>query len=286
MASNERCPTGKGCYCWYISDIAIYIFCSGTLGNWLGRKETDKVSDASEKQSQTITTEMWKEKQRLKMKAPRWWTPIKWVISPEFLKNISAELFGAVVTGFLLGVVVLVVQQLQANRNLRDQEILAIKNRKAELVLQMGSPDNATAIEAVRQLRFLGWLDNGTLRNANLTKANLRGANLQGAVLEGSDLIRADLSEANLIGADLTEVNLRNTQFDETTLLPDSKYTRDVDGNILYNTNGDIIYAPTSYWTLRTDMSRYTDPDHPDYWNSCAGTFEEYAKPQSCNEEN
>ena len=85
-----------------------------------------------------------------------------------------------------------------------------------------------------------------SFRGASLEEADLEGAHLQRANLQG-----ADLSYANLQGADLSEANLRGTDlieaiFDEDTTLPDGKK-----------------------WTPDTDMARFTDPNHPDFWNPC-----------------
>ena len=64
-------------------------------------------------------------------------------------------------------------------------QMLATRQEKKRLILQMGSPDNAFAIEAVRMLRSKRWLTDGSLRRAYLPGANLPGANLEGAKLRG-----------------------------------------------------------------------------------------------------
>jgi hypothetical protein len=84
-------------------------------------------------------------------------------------------------------------------------------------------------------------LHGANLDYAMLIRANLRGANLQRADLSYARLQGADLSHANLQGADLT-----NALFDETTILPDD-----------------------TLWTPDTDMARFTDPMHPDFWDPC-----------------
>lgn len=104
-----------------------------------------------------------------------------------------------------------------------SNKFLATRNEKKRLILQMGSPDNVFAREAVRQLRARGWLTDGSLRGAflggaNLEEAILQAANLQGAELwssnlQGAYLVSANLQEAvlavaNLQGANLVKVNL------------------------------------------------------------------------------
>jgi hypothetical protein len=101
------------------------------------------------------------------------------------------------------------------------------------------------------------------LQDADSVEANLKGTILVEATLQGADLWQADLQGtvlwwANLQGVDLRGANLKDTdladaQFDENTILPDALPT--------FDTN-----AWSSKWTPDTDMARFTDPDHPDFW--------------------
>lgn len=101
-------------------------------------------------------------------------------------------------------------------------------------------------------------LRNCTLRGAdlrhtklietNLQKAYLWQANLQDADLQGADLRYTNLNEANLTG-----VNLQDVIFNEFTVLPDAQYI-------------DETNTFTNYWTPETDMRRYTDTNHPNFW--------------------
>jgi uncharacterized protein YjbI with pentapeptide repeats len=84
------------------------------------------------------------------------------------------------------------------------------------------------------------------LVSANLQNTNFWVANLQDAILEKSNLQGANLLRASLRGADLT-----GTIFSSRTILPDSDFV-----------NGEY----TSYWTFGADMTRYTDSNHPDFW--------------------
>jgi len=96
-------------------------------------------------------------------------------------------------------------------------------------------------------------LQEAFLWDANLQEVNLAGANLQSAVLLGANLQQTDLTGVNLVGAKLN----RRTKFDNETILPDAMYIgRNEDGSPLYD----------KYWTPDTDMSRFTDPSHPDFW--------------------
>jgi hypothetical protein len=88
-------------------------------------------------------------------------------------------------------------------------EILRRREEKKRLILQMGSPEHAFAIEAVRQLRVRDWLLDGSLRQADLMGADLRGAHLWSADLREANLSFANLEKAYLGGADLKKANLR-----------------------------------------------------------------------------
>jgi hypothetical protein len=103
-------------------------------------------------------------------------------------------------------------------------------------------------------------LQGANLLAVNLQGANLVGANLQGAILvhanlqranlaqtnlQGTDLARAKLQEATLTKANLQGANLWFAEFNENTALPDGRK-----------------------WTTDTDMARFTDPQHPNFWRS------------------
>jgi hypothetical protein len=116
-----------------------------------------------------------------------------------FYSNAGTELISIAST-------VLVIDYLNRRR--------ATNERKEELILQMSSPNNELATEAVRILRLKGWLEDGSLRGTNLFRANLQGArldeaNLQRAILAEANLQGANLGLANLQGVSLWEANLR-----------------------------------------------------------------------------
>lgn len=251
-----------------------------------------------------------------------------------WLHGFSTELFRAVVTTALFGLVLTVVQQ---NENLTE--------RKRTLILQMGSLNNELAIDAVRQLDALDWLSDGSahgahliyanlsganLRDANLSSAKLREANLSGANLinvnlSGANLINANLSSANSMAANLSGVNLSDANLSGANLygvsLSDAKlWEANLSGAYLIKGNlsgGDLLAANLSgarlddanlssaylgganltgayigganlsgaylrlawfdetttlpdgtKWTPDTDLTRFTDPLHPNFWRS------------------
>lgn len=118
--------------------------------------------------------------------------------------NASTELVSIAIT--LIFVENIFSQRREAEREKRD------------LVLQMGSNDNAYAREAVRKLRVRGWHQDGTLINAPLTNAKLWEANLSFANLRGADLWAANLSLVNLGGADLTKADLGSANLSHANL--------------------------------------------------------------------
>jgi hypothetical protein len=108
----------------------------------------------------------------------------------EFLVSVGPELFGIAFT-------VIVIDWLN--------ERAAADRAREQLIHEMGSKDNATALRAVEELRERGWLLDGSTR-----RADLKYANLAGAILDSADLEATYLSFANLHGADLRKANLKN----------------------------------------------------------------------------
>lgn len=105
--------------------------------------------------------------------------------------------------GIELGTIVIIVLVLDSLSQRR-----AAEQEKQALILQMSSPENAFALEAVRLLWKRQWLMDGTLHGAVLTEANLAGANLVEASLVGVNLVGANLSRADLIAANLSGATL------------------------------------------------------------------------------
>jgi hypothetical protein len=91
-------------------------------------------------------------------------------------------------------------------------------------------------------------LESAYLWNVSLEDAFLGNANLQNAYLARANLEGASLSGANLQGANLNDIII-----DETTILSDG-------------TN----------WTPDTDMTRFTDPNHPDFWRPTPDAVGDY----------
>lgn len=163
---------------------------------------------------------------------------------PTLLRDLLPEAVGILFT-------VLILERISH----REQ----IAAEKRDLLAQMSSPDNSVTRQAIKILWARKWLQTGVAEQANLWGADLeeadlgecklRGANLWAANLRGTRLW-ADLRGANLTLADLTDAQLTSAIhgtviFDELTTLPD--------GN---------------RWQPNTDMERFTNPQHPQYWRS------------------
>ena len=149
--------------------------------------------------------------------------------------------------------------------------------------LQQAKLGGRSAVDGGANL-FQADLMNADLQVADLMYANLQeayfvGANLQEAYLVGANLLRAYLREANLQDAKLWNANLQQAnlqdanlrdakleraQFDERTVLPDARAVVDENGDWRKDAYGNYIFD--KYWTNQTDMARYTDPNHPDFW--------------------
>ncbi|GEM_PF-1807549 len=93
---------------------------------------------------------------------------------------------------------------------------------------------------------------NTDLTGVNLESANLRNAKLVRCVLRGVNLRRVNLSNAiisaiDLTDADLLEANLIGVKFEPF-------------GELM------ITLPDRTNWTSATDMDRFTNPNHPNFW--------------------
>ncbi|MBZ0284564.1 MAG: pentapeptide repeat-containing protein [Anaerolineae bacterium] len=179
----------------------------------------------------------------------------------DFYSNMGTELASIAIT-------VLIIDRLQHQR--------AEEREKQRIILQMGSPDNAFAIEAVRMMNARGWLTNGDLKAAQLSHANLEAANLQRinldaahlglanlrkAKLSGARLTHAFMQAANLDGANLCGADLRGANLNDASLVGAK-----LDGTTRFDT--ETILPDCNYWSPGTDLDRFTDPQNRDFWRS------------------
>lgn len=106
-------------------------------------------------------------------------------------------------------------------------------------------------------------LSSADFRNADLEKADFSPALLWAAKFDNAFLLRAnfaraDLANASFCGADLTNANFIFAKFSTTTY----------DGT-LYETKFDeeTILPNGETWIHGTDMVRFTDPSHLQFWH-------------------
>ena len=107
---------------------------------------------------------------------------------------------------------------MEAKMNIQLEEIL---NR-------IITKDNRIVLQAIRELRDRGWLEDGSLQGAAFCKAYLHNASLEKAILCCAGFHQANLSWANLSGADLRAAklslcdlsgsNMENTKLDSADL--------------------------------------------------------------------
>jgi len=152
---------------------------------------------------------------------------------------------------------------------------------------------NLSRVNLWRAILWRGNLYDANLSGASLMEANLLGADLTGATLEDADLVNANLSGAFLIqanlsrtslfGANLLRVNLRKANLLRVNLRKvnlsganltgatleevDLRWANLAEANFMDTIWGTACLLPDeTLWTSDTDMSRYTDPNHPDFW--------------------
>ena len=102
-------------------------------------------------------------------------------------------------------------------------------------------------------------LKSANMAYANLWRASLVEANLQEANLLRAELQRANLRMANLRGANLREAFLQGAKLQDTDLL----------GVDLQGAKLERAELPDgTRWVQGTDMRRFTDSSHPDFWHS------------------
>lgn len=113
------------------------------------------------------------------------------------------------------------------------------------------------------------------LHAADFTAADLRGALLQNVTAQSTIFYRANALRANFFGARLNTANLRETDLREAVLTDaDLRGANLASANLerarLSSDSFDIeTWLPDGkYWTPGTDLARYTDPSHPDFWRS------------------
>jgi uncharacterized protein YjbI with pentapeptide repeats len=121
----------------------------------------------------------------------------------EYGMNVFTELVGIVGTYFVFD---------------RVSHWVSEKERKESLIFQLSSPSSLFAIEAVRTLRYQGWLEDGTLSKRVLAGSSFQGADLTGAVFEESVATLSNFSECKLSGVNFQNAQLLQCVFRKSSL--------------------------------------------------------------------
>jgi uncharacterized protein YjbI with pentapeptide repeats len=232
------------------------------------------------------------------------WCSDDWI---GFLLNLGTELVGAALTYFLFNQFIerrAEKERLIAEMGSRvnDRAVAAVEGLRQREWLTDGSLQGVNLQKANLQgadLRFAnlqgaglwrtklqgaligrGNLQEAFLGAANLSEASLMGANLQDASLMGANLQEADLQsaslkgtnlqKANLQGADLQRANLQEADLQSANLQGTLLHGANLKGTNMYDANFDenTVLPDRTKWHSRTDISRFTDPEHPDFWRS------------------
>lgn len=221
----------------------------------------------------------------------------------EFYANISSELLSILITVLIIERFNARRQDKQELTRLkallRSNEAVVTKIAVAELRargwLEDGSLHRAHLRNAnleganLNQVNLLGAdlidanLSGAKLSDTNMSRANLFIANLSGAHLSGANLSGAHLYEANLEGttimnanlafANLNVANLTDAFLWQANLTCANLIGANLRGAYLIDANlsGAVLEDATlpngTKWTPETDMARFTDPNHPNFWN-------------------
>jgi hypothetical protein len=180
--------------------------------------------------------------------------PDEWIFGGAvraFYANFSTELIGIAIT-------VLVIDCLHQHR--QDDQL------KRQLVREMCSTDNGIALRAVHELAAHSWLKDGSIRRAYLLNANLQGAFLHDADLRGAYLIGANLQGAYLIKTDLKGADLKRANLKDASLSGADLYGARWLSSAIFNQNTTL--PDSTKWTFDTDIDRFTNSEHPDFWRS------------------
>lgn len=169
----------------------------------------------------------------------------------------TGERLGYVTNLFTEGIgMFLTVVALGIWQNNRDRETL-----RRRLLRKVTSRSQAVAVDAVDDLRYYGWLH--LLKGADLYRANLGGADFYHVDLSGADLGRVNFQNARLSEANLSRVSLRRTDLSGARMRSANLVGADLRDAIFDETT---VLPDYSTWTPQTDMARFTDPNHPDFW--------------------
>ena len=172
------------------------------------------------------------------------------LLIPYFFQSIQADAINDFFLSLLpegVGIffTVLIIDRLDS---IREEQVI-----KDQLVRRLQSRYNHTALQAVEEIRVMGYLEDGTLRNRNLRGSNWLDANMYQADLRGSDLGNAVLDKADFVLANLQDVKVTDEQLVKSDIMYGSIMSdgRKYDGR--YQLAGDFAYARRKNINLESD---------------------------------
>lgn len=217
----------------------------------------------------------------------------------DFYANASTELASIAFTALLIDTLTRRRDTRRQERNDREQLIRKLGSKVNEAARQA-----AEELRAHGWL-VDGTLQHADLRAANLENADFYMADVQGANFEWASLIKASLKKSNFVGANLSHckawgakcykadmrgVNFTNARiyridFTKTDLHQAIFKGANIEGANFTEANlRDAVFADAifitqnakpdtvttlpdgSHWTPETDMTRFTNPSHPAFW--------------------
>lgn len=124
--------------------------------------------------------------------------------------------------------------------------------------------------------------NNASFRNAILYRCDFENASLSMATFTGNEFFMTNFKDTDLTGATFIECFLTGENFEnaeihagsfEGAFLQEANFTNAklydtcfVHANIKDAVFDGSILPDGTKWTPETDMSRFTDPEHPDFW--------------------
>ncbi len=196
-----------------------------------------------------------------------------WAWMDGAFQNFSTEVIGAILTFGLIEVLVGArdrraadAVQVQKDEQEREERRKSNQLQAVSELKRAQTPEERQPI--LDRMKADGLLQGANLRRVNLLEANLLGTKLQGANLHEADLELAQLRVANLQGAGLKKTNLRGANLWAAKLQGATLWDANLRGAKLKGADLDssTMLPNFTMWTPETDMSRYTDPEHPDFW--------------------
>lgn len=178
-----------------------------------------------------------------------------------FVENLVPEAVGIAFT-------VLILDRLNENR--------AREQLQDRLLREASGQANETAKAAIDWIRSEGWHTKpvSLMEGHDFTRAKLDGAALWRSDLEGANFYKARLIGANIYQADLRNANLAFANLTQADLIAADLRGANLQGATIeqvkwhhFKHNGAIL-PDGSEWTAETDLERFTNPDHPQFWRS------------------